>query len=153
MLSFAYGSNMSRALMHGRCRDAVALGTARLDGWRFLICPEGYASIEPQPGAVVHGVLWRLSLRDLAAVDAYENLASGLYARRVLAIRFGGRLRPASVYIAGRQGEGTAMPSYVKLVLDAARDWHLPDAYVRSLQRWSSLHRRGTRRRTSGRRR
>src|SRR5471032_2012834 len=102
MLQFAYGSNMSRALMTGRCPGAVALGTAVLDRWRFVICRAGYASIEPRTGALVHGVLWRLDLRDVAAVDAYESLASGLYIRRILPVRRDGKLTPAWVYIAGR---------------------------------------------------
>jgi hypothetical protein len=44
-LHFAYGSNMSRALMGARCRDAQALGTATLVGWRFVINPDGFDSI------------------------------------------------------------------------------------------------------------
>jgi hypothetical protein len=36
-LHFAYGSNMSRALMVPRCPSAVELGTAVLAGYRF--CP------------------------------------------------------------------------------------------------------------------
>ena len=38
-LHFAYGSNMSRALMQARCPRAEAIGTATLSGWRFLINP------------------------------------------------------------------------------------------------------------------
>ncbi|HXW23776.1 MAG TPA: gamma-glutamylcyclotransferase family protein, partial [Xanthobacteraceae bacterium] len=85
-LHFAYGSNMSRALMQRRCPGARALGPARLDGWRFTIMREGYASIVPAAGAAVHGVAWRLSPRDLAALNAYESLDRGLYLRRVLPV-------------------------------------------------------------------
>src|SRR5260370_17793671 len=88
-LHFAYGSNMSRALMSARCPGAEAIGTATLSGWRFVINPEGFGSIAPQPGGCVHGVLWRLSARDLAAVNAYESIDSGLYLRRRLAVRCG----------------------------------------------------------------
>src|SRR5262245_62220206 len=83
-LHFAYGSNMSRALMGARCRDAAAIGIAVLSGWRFVINPEGFGSIAPRPGGCVHGVLWRLSARDLAAINAYESVDSGLYLRRRL---------------------------------------------------------------------
>ena len=50
MLHFAYGSNMSRALMGVRCPGATALGTATLDGWRFVIGVDAYASVVRQPG-------------------------------------------------------------------------------------------------------
>ena len=65
---FAYGSNMSKTLMERRCRNAVAVGPARLEGWRFLVSLDGFASVVPAPGAVVHGVLWRISARELAAL-------------------------------------------------------------------------------------
>jgi hypothetical protein len=148
MLHFAYGSNMSRALMAGRCPGAVALGTAVLHHWRFVICSTGYASIEPAVGARVRGVLWRLDLRDVAAVDAYENLAAGLYIRRTLPVRRGGKLTPVWVYIAGRRGAGAPKPSYIRLVVEAAQDWELPAGHVRSLQRWWGW--RGARRKETG---
>ena len=46
-LHFAYGSNMSRALMGARCPGAMALGVATLAGWRFVINPDGVGSIAP----------------------------------------------------------------------------------------------------------
>src|SRR5258708_30356338 len=78
MLHFAYGSNMSRAQMGARCPGARALGTATLRHWRFLIGLAGHRSIMPRPGAVVHGVLWRLGPRQFAAINAYERIDSGL---------------------------------------------------------------------------
>jgi hypothetical protein len=149
-LHFAYGSNMSRALMDARCPGADALGTATLSGWRFVINPDGFGSIAPQPGGRVHGVLWRLTARDLAAVNAYESVDSGLYLRHNLPVRWGARQATALVYIACRQGEGTPRPGYIDLVVAAARDWHLPDEYVRSLARWARSGWRGARTRGSG---
>src|SRR5256886_5839830 len=136
-LHFAYGSNMSRGLMATRCRGAEAIGTATLPGWRFVINPEGFGSIARQPGGCVHGVLWRLSARDLAAVNAYESIDSGLYLRRRLAARCGETQAMALVYIARRQGEGVPRPGYIPLVVDAAREWQLPEPYIRSPARWA----------------
>jgi hypothetical protein len=150
MLHFAYGSNMSRALMRMRCPGAEALGIATLAGWRFVINPEGLGSLAPQPGSVVHGVLWRLTARDLAAVNAYESIDSGLYLRRRLAVRCGGRQAAALVYIARREGEGRPRPGYIDVVVEAARDWDLPAVYVRSLERWAPSGWRGARARDTG---
>jgi Gamma-glutamyl cyclotransferase, AIG2-like len=71
MLHFAYGSNMHVGLMRGRCPDARVVGRAVLRDHRFLITRDGYASVTAARGGVVHGLLWRISPRDLAALDAY----------------------------------------------------------------------------------
>jgi gamma-glutamylcyclotransferase (GGCT)/AIG2-like uncharacterized protein YtfP len=132
-LHFAYGSNMSRALMRRRCPGARALGPAQLDGWRFIITRDGYASLVRDPGGRVHGVLWRLTPRDLAALDAYEQRA---YLRRTVPVRQGAARRPALVYLAPERGGGKARPGYQELVVAAARDWRLPQGYVTGLVRW-----------------
>lgn len=89
MLYFAYGSNMNRAGMAARCPGARALGVAKLTGWRFIIGIDGYASILRAPGGETIGILWRLGARDVAALNAYESLDSGLYSRRQLTVRCG----------------------------------------------------------------
>lgn len=136
-LHFAYGSNMSRPLMQRRCRTAEIIGTAQLPGWRFVIAGDGYASVVPERGAVVHGILWLLAARDLAALNAYESLDSGLYLRRQLPIRREGRTVSALVYVARNRRLGTARPGYQDgIVLPAARACELPAAYIAELERW-----------------
>jgi hypothetical protein len=149
-LHFAYGSNMSRAQMGARCPGARPLGAAILEHWRFIIGVEGHGSIVPQPGAIVHGVLWRVGPREIAAINAYENLDTGLYIRRTVSVRHGTSLLPALVYIVRRHGEGTPRPGYVRLVVEAARDWGLPGHYIEALQRWSPSGWRGTRPKDTG---
>jgi len=45
-LHFAYGSNMSRSHMAVRCPQALALGTAVLAGWRFVVEELAAAGLE-----------------------------------------------------------------------------------------------------------
>src|ERR1700730_15310057 len=116
-LHFAYGSNMSRALMRRRCPGARALGPARLDGWRFVIMRGGYASIVPEPGGAVHGVVWSLTPRDLAAPNAYESRHRGLYGTRVVPVVMVGRRRSALVYVAPGRVRGRPQPGYQELVV------------------------------------
>jgi hypothetical protein len=144
-LHFAYGSNMSRTLMAMRCPSATALGTATLPGWRFLITLDGYATIVRDTSARVHGVLWRLAAADVAAVNAYESIGSGLYRRRIVAVRCGGAHAGALVYVARRRGVGRPRPGYMDVVLAAARDWELPARYIRALERWAPSRWRGAR--------
>ncbi len=148
-LHFAYGSNMCRVHMRARCPHARAIGTMTLPGWRFIISSDGFASLVRQPGSRVHGVLWRLSTRDVAAINAYENVQSGLYVRRRLPVRLQ-TSATALVYIARRQGTGTPRPGYLDQVVEAARDWKLPQSYIRSLARWAPSRWRGARARDTG---
>jgi len=149
-LYFAYGSNMCRALMGGRCPGATVLGVATLAGWRFVITPDGVGSIAKRSGNLAYGVLWRLTARDIAAINAYESVDSGLYVRRKLAVEYAGQRKAALIYLATRPGTGRARPGYISLVVDAARDWGFPESYVRSLKQWSPSGWRGARLRDTG---
>jgi cation transport regulator ChaC len=149
-LYFAYGSNMSRPAMARRCPQAVPLGVAMLEGFRFIIGADGFASVAPAAGARVHGVLWRLTARDLAALNAYESVDSGLYVRRTLTVRFRAQRLPALTYVSPRRGEGAPRPGHMAQVLEAARDWGLPHDYVRALARWSPAALAGARAREAG---
>ena len=144
MLYFAYGSNMSRALMRLHCPTGEAVGRAALAGWRFIITRDGVGSIVPRPGAILEGVLWRLGPRDVAALNAYEGVDFGLYIRRMLMVRSPttGRV-PALIYISPQRATGRPRPGYITLVVEAAREWGLPEPYIASLQRWSPSRWRG----------
>jgi Gamma-glutamyl cyclotransferase, AIG2-like len=136
-LYFAYGSNMSRAGMATRCPGARALGPARLDGYRFFIGIDGWGSVQPSAGSRVHGVLWRLMPRDVAAMHAYELLHAGLYDVRRLPVRAGAKLTPAMIYLLRRRAPGRPKPGYVQLIAATARDWSLPERYIQTVERWS----------------
>jgi gamma-glutamylcyclotransferase (GGCT)/AIG2-like uncharacterized protein YtfP len=138
MLYFAYGSNMDRATMAVHCPGAKALGPARLPNHRFFIARAGYASIAPRPGAETWGVLWEVSERDLPALDAYENVAGGLYRRATVAVRHDEKSLRAVVYIARDGRPGRPRPSYQEqLVLKPAREWGFPRAYCDALARFA----------------
>jgi gamma-glutamylcyclotransferase (GGCT)/AIG2-like uncharacterized protein YtfP len=135
MLHFAYGSNMSREPMRQRCPCAVNIGTAILRRHRFVIMASGYASVVAAPSQQVHGVIWRLTPRDLAALDAYENVAAGLYRRVMLSVIHAGRSVSALVYVGAEEREGPARKGYMELVVNAARENGLPEPYIASLER------------------
>lgn len=135
MLHFAYGSNMSREPMRQRCPDAVNVGTAILRRHRFVIMANGYASVVAAPSQDVHGVIWRITPRDLAALDAYENVAGGLYRRAMLPVVQNGRSVSALVYLGAELREGAPRRGYMELVVQAARENGLPEPYVATLER------------------
>jgi hypothetical protein len=139
MLHFAYGANMSRAVMRRHAAQAYPLGAAELPNHRFVITVDGYGSVEARRAQTVHGVLWRITPRDRVTLDAWENLGGGLYRAEMLPVRCAGRRVSALVYLARPSAAGRPKPGYMELVVAAAREWALPDAYVCSLERWSAL--------------
>ena len=134
MLYFAYGSNMERAAMRKRCGAAQEVGPARLRGWRYVIAA-GYGTIALAPGACVFGVLWRLTPRDLATLNSYENLDSGLYRRAMLTVEVDGRRSRALAFMGKKRGKRRPAPGYQERVIAAAEDWRLPLRYVTELRR------------------
>ena len=102
----------------------------------------GVMQIMPATGAEVHGVLWRLSPRDAAGLDAYEAVDAGLYDRRELPVTMDANRHVALVYVARRAAPGRPLPGYMEAVLAAARDWRLPSGHVQALARWLPAHRR-----------
>ncbi len=145
MLYFAYGANLDRDGMRQRCPSAQAIGPAVLEGYRFMIGSGGWGSVMPATGARVHGVLWRLTIRDRAALDAFELRHSGLYDVRTVPVRDGARRVPAMVYILWRRTPGRPRPGYISLIVAAACSWGLPENYIREIGRWSNTRWQGAR--------
>jgi len=136
-LYFAYGSNMARAAMARRCPTARVIGPALLEGYGFFVGVDGWGSVRRKAGENVHGVLWRLAPRDIAALHAYELLHQGLYDVRHLPVRVGGKRMRAMIYVLRRRAPGRPKPGYVEMIAAAARGWSLPERYIRSVERWS----------------
>jgi Gamma-glutamyl cyclotransferase, AIG2-like len=134
-LYFAFGSNMDVAGMGHRCPTAVAMGVGRLDNHRFVIVHPGFATVIPTPASHVEGVLWRLGTHDLAVLDAYENLPSGLYGRVEKQVRYGGRTLRALTYYVRKPKPWRPQPGYLEdCVLPAARRWGLSPGYISDIE-------------------
>ncbi len=126
---------MDLAGMTERCPFSRPLGRARLARHRILVMAEGFASIAPDPRANVHGVLWDLALRDVRALDQFEDVSRGLYKKvqlPVLREPFGSAR--ALVYVGHWTRLGAPAPEYLAGVIAAARHWALPAAYVAFLE-------------------
>jgi len=111
------------------------VGAGRLANHEFFVGIDGWGSVRPKAGATVHGVLWRLTPRNIAALHAYELLHAGLYNVRTLPVRHGAQLLPAMIYLLRRRATGRPKPGYIEMIVAAARDWRLPERYVRTVER------------------
>ena len=134
-LYFAYGSNMDRAAMAARCPRSSPLDVARLPAFRFVIGIQGWASVMPDRGHEVWGVLWHLAIDDVPALDRYENVAAGLYRKGRCAVWTEAGRRSALVYRMPKSALGRPRPGYMEAVIAAARENGLPDRYVAGLRR------------------
>lgn len=125
-LCFAYGSNLDRAAMAARCPAARPVGLARLERHRLAIMREGYLTAVHDPRRAVHGLLWDVPFADLPALDRYEEMAGGLYVKRLLSLAGEGGAKRALVYLGSNAGPGRPRPGYLDAVLSAAREAGLP---------------------------
>jgi hypothetical protein len=136
ILHFAYGSNMSRAVMRAHAPEAAPVGVAALANCRFVITTDRFASVTPKRGDTVHGVLWRLTPRDCVTLAAWESIGAGLYRAKTLPVYQDRRTHMALVYLARPRPTGRAKAGYMEIVIAAALEWQLPQTYIRSLRYW-----------------
>jgi gamma-glutamylcyclotransferase (GGCT)/AIG2-like uncharacterized protein YtfP len=134
-LYFAYGANMDAGAMARRCPRSKALGPARLVRHRLAVTREGWLTVTRDPRSAVHGVLWELALADVAALDRYEGMAHGLYAKMTRPVVGEQGARQAIVYVGVSAGPGAARPGYIADVIAAARSWPLPAEALEALER------------------
>src|SRR5271165_4717350 len=125
-LYFAYGSNMDVEAMARRCPRSKLVGLARLECHRLAVMREGWLTAVRAPRSAVHGLLWDLALGDVPALDRYEGLAKGVYAKAVQPVVAAGGAKRALVYFGANAGPGMAKPDYLAAVLSAARACGLP---------------------------
>lgn len=140
---FAYGANLDVHAMAARCPRARPRGAARLMNFRFFIMRDGVASVRREPGAVVHGLLWRLAPSDVAPLDAFEEVAEGLYTKTVRPVLKPGGSVQAFLYLGHTQETGLPLPGYLEAVMAGAQAVGLPAAYCRSLGAWGAGGTRG----------
>lgn len=75
-LYVAYGSNLNKGQMKGRCPTAVFVGTGVIEGYelQFKGSPHGaHATIAPKEGSSVPVGVWKIQKRDEDSLDMYEG--------------------------------------------------------------------------------
>ncbi|HVN87072.1 MAG TPA: gamma-glutamylcyclotransferase family protein [Candidatus Binatia bacterium] len=144
---FAYGSNMQRATFAGRRGIAFSRALpARVNAWRLVfdkppLLPigESYANIIPDPAAEVLGVLYEVTLDDLAHIDFTEGVQLGNYRRvEVPAIPLAPIEPPplSAFTLTSERRDDQLQPSlrYMSLLIAGAIEHRLPADYVEFLR-------------------
>lgn len=132
---------MNLGQMERRCPGAILLGTARLDGYRFVINETGYATIERIQGSHVEGVLWKLLEDHHPILDEYEDHLEGGYDRCWREVH-GSLNEPqmALIYIDHvRTRPSPPNPGYLEIVIEGAIANGLSPDYIDSLREFGRL--------------
>lgn len=98
---FAYGSNINLEQMAFRCPAAEPIGPASVDGFRLTFCGDtsgaGVATILPDKGSQVNGLLWLLTENCESSLDFYEGFPR-LYGKEEISVH-GERIAEQSVMV------------------------------------------------------
>jgi gamma-glutamylcyclotransferase (GGCT)/AIG2-like uncharacterized protein YtfP len=119
MLYFAFGSNLSRAQMRTRCPDARFVGRTMISGYRLAFAGHSrgwggaVATLLPARGAFVPGVLYAMTPRCFASLDAFEGHPAVYVRVRVRVQEPAGRLRYAQTYAMPPCPERRPSPRYL----------------------------------------
>ena len=139
---FAYGSNMSGAILRARRGLApLACRPATLSGYQLVFTlpigpgERGCANVEPAEGASTCGVLYLLSVADCEQLDTTEGVPR-VYQRLAVEVVTGDGARvSAFTYQSAFRTEGRKPSArYMGLLLDGCREHSLPPEWVAYLE-------------------
>ncbi len=142
ILYFAYGSNLSRKRIVGRCPQAQFYGNAFLLDWEILFSKmksdgTGAANIREKTGSKIWGVVFTLSPECLKSLDLVEGHKPGEvsksdYDRRKLRVQLEtGAQVEAWAYIAETADEHIApTEEYLNHILSGALEHGLPEEHI-----------------------
>ena len=143
---FAYGANMSSAVLARRGLTPLSSEAAVLRGFRLRFSQEGlvpvepaFANIESCAGAVTHGVLHRLTAADLRRLDRVEGAEYAHFDVSVEGARSG--TIEACAYLNPHPVDGK-IPSrrYLRVLCAGAREHGLPGPYIEQLAAHPARH-------------
>lgn len=143
---FAYGANMAAETMTRRGLTPARSVMARLDDYalRFSqpgipLLEPGFANIEPAPGARVFGVVHAMSAEELRRLDRFEGRSYRHERVRVTTEALG--VLEAIAYRNPRaRTPRTPSQRYKNLLLQGAREHHLPQDYIDALEAHPARH-------------
>jgi gamma-glutamylcyclotransferase (GGCT)/AIG2-like uncharacterized protein YtfP len=132
IIYFAYGANLDLRGMNFRCPGYIKIVRAMLHD--YLLVFRGVADIEAAQGETVHGALYQLTQRHLAALDRFEGYPT-LYTRKLVeVVTPEEQAYQAIVYqMTSRQGYSRPSPGYLRTILDGYRDWNIPEEQIEAL--------------------
>lgn len=142
---FAYGSNLSRAVMQSRAGQILDAQLGRLENHELLFNKKvrggsAEANIQPARGKSVFGVLYKLTDAALRSLDRATSVPD--HYRRIQLNIFDseGNKINAQAYIASKVGKGLRpTPLYLQTLLDGASEHGLPEDYIAAVKKAAGI--------------
>jgi hypothetical protein len=138
MYYFSYDENMDQATMALHCERAIPAGRAVLDGFKFVMNSDGFASIVPAAGHRVIGALWQIDPFSELALNRAMGVTTGNAGSLELKVRTDQRRAVyARVYLPKNTKPALCEGHALARILEGAHDFQLPTAYIDYLASWN----------------
>lgn len=140
MIYFAYGSNLHLEQMLRRCPDAEPLTQAILYGYR-LTYRRGVATVEKADKKDrVYGALYRISKRDMKALDTYEGYPRVYYRDTIqVETRGMGKIHAMTYKMHKHFEVSPPRAGYYEIIQEGYQNWGLPtESLERSLENFEN---------------
>jgi gamma-glutamylcyclotransferase len=148
---FVYGSTLDFDAFQAWCEqhgytlpDVKSVKPARLPGWRLAFNVRSnfwggvVASVVPQDGSTVEGVLIPLKADALGFVRHKEGMMSGLFEEKTATCEVGGEKKPCLVYTANPSRvvpESAPAPKFLATLVKGARERGLSAEWIAALEK------------------
>ncbi|XP_014218192.1 gamma-glutamylcyclotransferase [Copidosoma floridanum] len=151
-LYFAYGSNMLTKRIHINNPTAVQRYIGKLKDYRldFNMFAKRWhgaaATIVPQQGSEVWGVVWEINMSNLPDLDNQEGVSSNVYCPKIVKIdTTGGKSLECRVYqqcqLPDKYVEPSLLPPnrqpsliYLNTMIKGAKEFNIPNDYIKFLE-------------------
>ncbi len=136
----AYGPNMDPSMMSERCPHSPLRGTGWLLGWRLTFGGEEYgwdgslATLVEDPIEQVFVALYDVTQEDIAELDTWESVATGLYLKTKVRVSTLNGEELAWTYQLDAYEGGLPSASYLGILASAAEAADAPTDYVAALR-------------------
>lgn len=131
-LYVAYGSNLNKAQMMYRCRDAVYVANGVLEGWRLVFQGQqgnGYCNIIRNSGHCVPVGIWRISVADEYSLDRYEGVPV-FYTKGTVTVQMHRTVLNCMGYFMRERPYAHPDKRYLRTVRQGYQDCQLPMDYL-----------------------
>jgi AIG2-like family len=120
---WAYGSNLCEDAMYQRCPAACKVGPLYVP--KAALVFRSCADVVYRDGWECPGGLWRITPECERALDLYEGVAHGLYAKRYLTLGIKGKPHKCLVYKMNERGVMPPPEAYLGVIAQGYRDFGL----------------------------
>ena len=130
----SYGSNLNSNVIKRHCPSAKVVGTSSIKNYRLVFKGSSnnfsYLTIESSEGYIVPVAVYKISKKDIHALDEYEGYPD-LYSRKKFSIKVNGRRVRGYIYIMNNMFDYN-FPShfYFNTCIQGYEEFDFDDAYL-----------------------